>query len=596
MDRKTSRLRGARKWRAAPHRKAPGLSGAIVCALRASAVCTAFFLVAFAVDAHAFTTSSAISDPCHETITMEALREARLTTPAAGPLAPVTRDDRALIDDLPFDVDGDMRDLGAVTLLTGVRFNDLKGRAPNEVDSLAQIHGNPSTQNEHCLRSPTADEPNGSEIALGECRAFVRDKVLDALRGLDEAGKPDPNARVTMRVDLSLRGGVDASLPRYFARMGEALHAVQDGFSHSYRVGDRTKVTAVLNYVELVDKEHEVARDGPAHSRELDRCDAPDEIRARNRALARLASVELISASLDSERSTEEKMVVVDGILDRYFSYQPGCNATNRWCNAPEALYVDDARCSCTVPGAFGSDALRLLLVAVLLPLAFARRRRLSGGFASGFVALLASSVTSSLTVLWSHVVAHAEPPETHSAPASRDATDLRLGQDDMKAVQKEENHSSSPFALYGAGAASFSNPAFAGILGARLRLSDHWVAGLDGEINGWYGVHSGRLRTGATNVYGTLIVRFPLRFEAVNLRSSLQFGTAVQMLDLYGVPKGSVGIFAGLNPLGLEWKLSSRLYAILHPLGVAVPVTQLTGAPFAYPQYRATIGLELAL
>jgi hypothetical protein len=176
---------------------------------------------------------------------------------------------------------------------------------------------------------------------------------------------------------------------------------------------------------------------------------------------------------------------------------------------------------------------------------------------------------------------------------ASAFTSGVALAQDE---VQKEEKHTSSPFAIYAAGAGSFSNPAFAGIVGARAQLSDRWVVGLDGELNGWYGIHSGRLRTGATSIYGTLIVRFPLRFEDVNLRSALQLGTSIQMLDLYGVPQGSVGLFAGLNPLGIEWKLSGRLYAIVYPLGIALPITQLTGAPFAYPQYRTTLGIELAL
>ena len=102
-------------------------------------------------------------------------------------------------------------------------------------------------------------------------------------------------------------------------------------------------------------------------------------------------------------------------------------------------------------------------------------------------------------------------------------------------------------------------------------------------------------MRTGATSVYASIILRYPLRFEAINLRSSLQLGVAVQMFDLAGVPAGSVGVFAGLNPLGIELKLSGHFFLIFCPLGVAVPATQLNGAPFAYPQFRSTLALELS-
>lgn len=122
-----------------------------------------------------------------------------------------------------------------------------------------------------------------------------------------------------------------------------------------------------------------------------------------------------------------------------------------------------------------------------------------------------------------------------------------------------------SPFGIYAAGAGAFQNPGVAGMFGLRFRLSRHWVVGVDGEINGWYGVHSGRMRTGPINAYGVVIARFPLRFASVNLRTTFQLGTAIQMLDLYGVPRGNVGLFVGLNPLGIEWKMTGHLYLIFY-------------------------------
>ena len=66
-------------------------------------------------------------------------------------------------------------------------------------------------------------------------------------------------------------------------------------------------------------------------------------------------------------------------------------------------------------------------------------------------------------------------------------------------------------------------------------------------------------------------------------------------LVDLYGAPRGTTGIYLGGVPLGIEWKLSDHFFVIFDILGVALPVPQLKGAPFAYPQYRTAAGVEIA-
>ena len=68
------------------------------------------------------------------------------------------------------------------------------------------------------------------------------------------------------------------------------------------------------------------------------------------------------------------------------------------------------------------------------------------------------------------------------------------------------------------------------------------------------------------------------------------------QSTEMCGVPSGSTGIFAAFAPLGLEWKISSRVFIIVNGISIAVPIPKLSGAPFAYSQYRETIGVEIAL
>ncbi len=88
----------------------------------------------------------------------------------------------------------------------------------------------------------------------------------------------------------------------------------------------------------------------------------------------------------------------------------------------------------------------------------------------------------------------------------------------------------------------------------------------------------------------------FRSAYENFNLRSSVSLGTSYLVSNLYGAPRGSYGIFAGVSFLGLEWKLSRSLLLIVDPLGYVVPAPQLQGVPLLYGQYRFSLGLELYL
>src|SRR5688572_28501830 len=115
---------------------------------------------------------------------------------------PATDQDRALANDLPFDPPDDVQDRGALALLLGVRDNDLKGKGGREADSLTFIHGNAELQREHCLRRPENDEPGGSEAALADCVAFIRQRALEALDGLGPSGEVDYGREMDLEVSL----------------------------------------------------------------------------------------------------------------------------------------------------------------------------------------------------------------------------------------------------------------------------------------------------------------------------------------------------------------------------------------------------------
>ena len=572
-------------------------------------------LMAASSSASAYSYESAVGAGCHERITMGALRTLR-TQLATAPVIVPDRNDLALVSDVPFTLDPDMRDTASASLVIGVRDNDLHGNGPTDVSQLAAVHGNPDNQKEHCLRAEGDDEPGGSERALETCKAFIRSKLNEALDGLDANGVPDPDRRVDIDVYLSLRGKVTASLPLYWVRMGQAVHTLQDGFTHTFRSADRLRVRTVLNWIEYVNGNEVESRDGPVHRNGLDQCDDLDDLQTQNIGVASAASLELMSATLDPTRTRDAKLVAIDAVLAKYLSFEPGCTEANGWCDAPEQKYQVAPSCGCSVLGprsggmlAAGGCALGIGLLA-----ARRRRRRLAEVIALplALVCLAApSTARAQMPPTAAPPTAAPPPPPPPTAPVpGATTTDTQTGAavaidekkpppgvptiPEAKAEQTEAEHQSF-FGIYAAGSGSFTNPGLSGQLGVRFRLSERWIVGLDGEVNGWYAVQTTRFRTGAFNAYATGIFRFPLRFQQINLRSTANLGTSTMLIDLYGAPRGTTGLFVGLTPIGLEWKATSTLYVIWDALGIALPVPQLSGAPFAYPQYRTALGVELA-
>jgi hypothetical protein len=535
----------------------------------------------------AYTISSVMTPGCHEDMTSEALRSVRPGVPAAAPIAP-THDEQALIADLQFNVADDMRDLGAVTLLLSVRDNDLKGRSSDDLTQLAEVHGNPDNQDEHCLRSQGQDEPGGSAAAVTACREFIRGRVAEALDGLDAGGLPDPVLRTALPVHLALRGTIDALLPTYYVRIGQAIHALEDSFTHVYRTTDGMRITVVMNWVDKADGKYDEARDGPAHATQMDVCSDPDPLRATRRRLAVEASAAILRATLEPLKTKAERMATVEGILDRYVSYEPGCTFANGWCNAPEATYKDKGS---TFFGCSSGGAGLLGFGVAFLALGFVLRRRATASsvvtllLVGGAIALAASSARAEEPVQPPPPAA-VEPPakDPHVPPPPTVVPVPQPGPDDP---------SEMAWGGYVGIAGSVDKPAAAIQLGVRLRMGTNWTFGWDIESNPWVALNGPTpMRAGTFNTYGTVILRFPLAYENFNLRTTVNLGISVLLIDLYGAPSGSVGLYGAIYPLGIEWKLSKVFILIINPLGIAVPVPQLKGVPLSYPQYRFSIGL----
>jgi hypothetical protein len=535
--------------------------------------------------ARAYTIASAVSSGCHEKITGDALRAVRQDLATAGPLA-ADRNEQALIDDVEFPVPADLNDLGAVTLLIGVRDNDVKGRQSNDLTELALVHGDPNLQREHCLRSTDDDEPDGSARAVADCRAFILERIGEALAGLDASGGPDPANRTSLSVYLALRRRVDASLPTYYVRIGQAIHALEDSFTHTYRTADGMQITAVVNWVDDANGTLVPRTDGPPHATELDRCDDPDDLRRQRHALATEAATAILRATLDPQSGGGKKMVDATAVVDTYLGYAAGCTFDNDWCDAPERKY-GNSRIGCAVGGggaatplaACGAVVVGLLLVSCRRRRRRARRRGRTGAVIGAAILLAALGGSRAFGQSPPGAERADSPAATENqtaTPAPADAAPIRWGASLT-------------------GAASVNHGGLAAAIGGRARLGKHWVLGLDAEWNPWYALNgASTIRAGAFNGYGTAILRIPLAYQRFDLRTTFNLGTSVLLIDLYGAPKWTTGLFVGFRPLGIEWAITRRLFLIVDPLGYALPVPQLGGVPFAFPQYRATVGLEL--
>jgi len=292
--------------------------------------------------------------------------------------------------------------------------------------------------------------------------------------------------------------------------------------------------------------------------RALDNCSDADALLMRNHTNAKQASYELLAAALDDDLKAVGREQRVREVLDRYVSFEDaGCSFDNNWCNAPENAYRDTA-CLCSTPGVASGPGSAFWL-ALLAGGALLRRLRRSRATA-------ASLLATALCLL--PRPAHAHDP----------------------ALWKEDSHTG--FAAHSTVAGAFDNGAFALTLGGRYAINNTWLVGINAEYNPWFTLNGERFARGAFNSYATAIYRYPIsRHFAV--RTTANLGVSVLLFDLIGAPKGSAGPYLGINLLGLSYELGDQVYLIVDPADVSVPIPKVTGAPFAYRQYRFTLGVQ---
>lgn len=561
------------------------LSGCRRRSWRLAVACAAAMLLALVPRAaRAYTIETSVTRGCHEELTADALRATRKVLPQQTQALHSLKDDRALIDDVAFSVPGDLNDIGAVTLLLGVRDNDVKSFAALNIDELAALNASPGDQKEHCLRSAEQDEPGGSAAALLDCRDFVRTTLLSALDGLDGQWRPDGAKRDSLKVALAIRGQTDVHVPMFYLRAGRALHAIEDSFTHTFRkVGDGHKVSVVLNWIDFADSRLRPNVDGPAHLQELDRCDDADELRTERRHLAIEAASAALVAVLDPATDRAGKTKEIDALLDKYIAFDADshCTVDNHWCDAPELAYAPGA-CGCAIPGSRPRNAPVLLgLLALGAMLALRRPRQRACKHAALLPAILFALALAPRTV-------RAEESAHHETGGPLNA----LAGHSKAGASGEQDGAGAFFGRLALGG-SYDKPGVATGVGLRYQVSHPFMVGFDTEWNPWIATSPTRLRAGALNTYFSLIRRFQLKVDTVNIRTTVALGASFLFSNLVGAPAGSVGPFMGLSFLGVEWKVAPGYYLTIDPTYIALPIPHLTGAPFGYLQYRFQLGLE---
>jgi hypothetical protein len=141
---------------------------------------------------------------------------------------------------------------------------------------------------------------------------------------------------------------------------------------------------------------------------------------------------------------------------------------------------------------------------------------------------------------------------------------------------------------------ASVDRAALVGSIGARYRIREQWLVGLDAGWNPWITTSPMTAHSGVATLAGTLIRRFPMKFDRVNLRSSVHLGVSTLLFDVSGAPKYSTGPYGAVSLLGLDYDLGNAVRIVWDPIEIAMPVPLLGQLPLYYEQFRMVIGIQI--
>jgi hypothetical protein len=185
-------------------------------------------------------------------------------------------------------------------------------------------------------------------------------------------------------------------------------------------------------------------------------------------------------------------------------------------------------------------------------------------------------------------------PAEPSATPGQEPGRDVKTPTVQEVAKVREDKKLGNPWGFTAMFGGAFDRPAAVASIGGRYRFTERWVVGLDVGWNPWVTTSPMSVRAGVVTASATVIRRFPMKFDRVNLRTSLHAGTSTLLFDVYGAPKYSTGPYVALSPLGLDYDLGKAVRIVLDPMEIALPVPLLGQLPLYYEQFRVMLGIQI--
>jgi len=562
----------------------------------------------------AYASGSSVTKDCHEQITLFALDSSEWPR---GEAAPESEDAERLAGQLAVPIPAEHENLWSVSTVIGVRWPDFEGAEPSDFVALNRVHTDVADQREHCLREPSMDDspddPAGSREAVAACRAYVREQVELAIGAEDRL---DVEATETVELWLAFVGDDEVEVQRFGFHMGQALHALQDSFSHTVRSEDGRRIRHVLNYAESVGGKLDVDVDGHEHRSALDNCELGTPLIDTRVSQATQASTELLQAVASDDGGRLGRLERVDAVLDGWLTFADDgeCVLDIDECSPPELAQSESG---CTAGGRAGGGAAALML-GVLGWLAFRRNSLGLAGFLV-FASVLVASAASAQDA------APPAPSEISEEEREADATIEASGNSDLSEEAQEQEQEGAvvvgadpseeelsvveerqveaesggmaindgvgfQLSVFG----SLDEAGFGGSVGVRFPIGEHFILGVDGEYDAWFSTEAGRLETGAFNGYLTGIVVWAI-FNRVEIRSNIHAGVTVLLSDLYNADQGSIGPFFGVTPISVAIRVTRAVRVVLDPGGVFVEMPRIDpGPPLLRRSHRLMVGVHI--
>ena len=578
----------------------------------------------------AYATGSSATKDCHEQIVWVALDGSAYPD---GATPPASEEAERLANQLPIEVPGRHQNLWAVSTVIGTRWPDFEGAQPSDFIALNGVHLDPNDQREHCLRGPGQDDtpgdPSGSRAAVASCRAFILEQVDLALGDGDTI---DVNATETQEMWLSFVGEDDVEVQTFGFHVGQALHAIQDSFSHTVRTDDGHGVRHVLNYIEVADGTLDPAVDGHEHSSALDDCELGTPLLNDRVLQATQASTDLLAALADGEGGREGRLVRVRAMLDNWLAFAEGDPCVNdiSSCDPPELRQTEAG--GCAAGGPIGGGAFALLMG--VIGLAVFRRRSpavaallVCGGLLSAPAAsaqageerdgLEASEGETEVAPPDPEQMRHAQAQASAEAAASgNDTVDEAVAEaeaegrvvvgvdteeDEIAVIERREVEAEDGGAAVNNGVGihaaifgSIDDAGFGASLGVRIPLTPRFILGVDAEYDGWYSIESGAFNVGALNGYLTGIIVWAT-LDKVEIRTNIHAGVTVQLGELYNNDQFSVGPMFGITPVAIAVRVSRMIRLNIDPGGIFVEIPRISpGPPLLRRSHRLMIGITI--